>query len=250
MKKLHRVALVATMAGALGACGEEDGGGRPPVATIEDPPAYFGLEPCTCYEYVLADGSSPLRLGVAVERVANVFSSPGEEPEHLLVFRRNATVERVDGYRFDGNDLVLVGTQLGGPATGVTWTANPPMVYLRAPVDRWVEQSIEQTVTFRQPGTDTVVEANPSVSFAQFEVQVSVDGGEPQPVTTYRTRWQGLPWSEPRRFFAPEQGWLQIEMENEQGSVERWVLRNKRTLGDGCPWPIDTTPRDICGASN
>jgi hypothetical protein len=246
---MYRVALVAMLAAATTACGAEDDGTTIlPEPTLEDPVGYYGLEACTCYEYAPEDGG-PERLGVAVEALTDRFSgTPGLE-EHVVRYRRNGSLVREDTFRPTDPDLLLSSSRIRDAAGETLWLFEPPLPYLRYPVE--VRQPVTATSTMREFGAETGTEVSFRANYVEGAVDASLDGGATTQTfeDAIRVGYTGLVFPEHFRWFSPENGWVQLELDIE-GTRTEWVLLNKRQLGNGCPWDPADPPQDVCGIRN
>ncbi|WP_373048894.1 hypothetical protein [Vulgatibacter sp.] len=239
----HRVAFAATLAAALTACGTDDARSDvQPEPELENPEAYFGLDVCTCYEYVPVGGGNEV-LGIAVESVTDTVAGSGGNMEHVVRYRRNGAEIRQDVYRPTDPDLLLRQVTIGSPAAGTIWQSSPPVPWLRFPVESG--KQVTQDATFTEFGGDQTEEVAFVANYLAEQVQASTDGGEPETFDAVRISYQGLPFSELPRWFVPETGFVRVELDIE-GTRTRWQLANKRVLEGGCPWEPGEQIGDTC----
>jgi len=255
---MYRLATVAALAAALGACGGEEGKKQIiPSAQLEDPVAYFGMQMCTCYEYAPESGG-PEMLGVAVETTTDRFSAGSGIQETVVRYRRNGVQFREDVFRATDPDLLLSATRIGSGATEQLWTYNPPLPYVRFPAKAGLTVTAETQMKLF--GGDTQ-----KVNFRANYVSEAVDGvtttrgdTEETMADAVRTSYTFAPGddaqgpldrtSDPFRWFVPNTGWAKLEFELD-GKRSEWVLRNVRPIAD-CPTDYATRPTDICGTTS
>jgi len=245
----HRVAY-ATLAAALAACGTEETTRLPSVPEIEDPEAYFALQPCSCWEFVRADGASPIRLGIAVESVGSDAPGSDGEQEYVLTYRVGGLEQRRDVLRLEETEVLLRQARVGSQVS-TTWIAEPPLPWLVYPVEPR-SQAIESDVTLSDfSSVEEPISTRFRATYGATTVEGSRDNGETtETFDAVRIRYQGLPFDEGLfRSFVPELGWVQVEMEVD-GARTNFVLHNVRTLGGNCPVAPGDRPDDICGTIN
>lgn len=249
-------ALVLVFAGA---CGDSDDTPPPqdPGPEIEDPRAYFGLEPCVCYEYRdVGDPSSPLRLGIAVENVSGNLS--GGEVYHVVRYRYGPSAQWVRMDLIDPTDpdvlLFQYETREGGE--NVVWRMDPPIPLARGPLGEHDRVSTEtEALPFGSAEpvpeswkVDTIHSRQPEKVWVQLMDEFGLEKEEVQ-VEAYPVTYRGLPqnWREGTRWYAPELGLVQLEF-SVDGELRTWVLDGMRTL-DGCSADVGDAVelQDKCG---
>lgn len=235
----------ATLAVALAACGTEDARTPVPVEEIGDPVKYFGVEPCTCYEFLPEGGGS--RLGIAVEAVTtSVIGNPDDAEEYVMRYRVGGVETRQYVFRPTDPDLLLRQIRTGG-VTGSTWSSTPALPWIRFPAEPR-DQPVEATAELSEllsgnPPTEVAFRAN----YVGATVEASLDGGETtQTFDATRISYQGLPFNEQFRWFVPEVGLVRVELETNQGRTN-YILNRKYQLGGTCPVADLGTPDEICG---
>ncbi len=246
---IHRVALAAVLAASFTACGSDDDGTTIlPEPKLEDPVAYFGLEPCTCYEFA-PEGGGPERLGVAVEVVTDQFSGTPGLDEYLMRYRHQGALVREDAFRPTDPDLQLARARVRSTDGEKLWVFEPPLPFLRFPVE--AREPVTAKSTQKEFGSPDSTEINFRTNYIADAVEGSIDGGATMQTfdDAVRLQYTGLLFPEHFRWFSPNNGWVQLELEID-GSRTEWVLHNKRQLGNGCPWESGTPPQDVCGVIN
>lgn len=246
---------------ALGACGEDPPTYVPPKNQIEDPIAYFGMAPCSCYEYAPADEwaagenkNFSRKLGVAVENIGG--STRLGRDYHRVRFRIGGVAVREE-YLDPTNPLLLIA---GVNPTGVTndpvLRFDPPATLIEAPPESGqlvrsksvtslvspteTEEGSEVTV-IAQARTEEEVEIGVYSNIEQFSV--------PETVTALPISYGGVEGLRNQvRWFVPEMGFVKLEMEL-AGETNEWVLVKTRMLDPAsCDYEGGPTePVDECG---
>ena len=239
----HRLALAATLAVALNACGPDDSGPVvQPEPELENPAAYFGLEPCTCYEYAPADGG-PQRLGVAVEAVTDRFFTGIDH--HVVSYRLNGQQIREDFFQPTDPDLVLRRSKIRGDAGDVTWVFEPEgFPFLQFPVQG--NKSVVAPVTQRQFGEDASENVTMHADYVAQPVEASLDGETTQSFDSVRVAWRDGLFRDDLRWFVPETGWVRLELPIDNKRTE-WVLQRKFQMPGTCPWDYAAPVDFVCG---
>lgn len=247
--RLTAVSLaVATL--ALAAC---DGGDErtppPPPPSVGDPEAYFGVAPCSCFEYVADDPQNPLRLGIAVESRTDIFT-PGHD-QYVLRYRLNGQQRRADFFDPTDPELRINWVNLGSGDNDQYFELAEGLPFVTGPVeDQTTVEASTQALT-KELGTETgTTTISMRADYAAQPVEASLDGGERQTLQATRILYGGLPWGDQVRWFVPGVGFVKLELELEENSGRvTWILNRVRTLEGGCPWrPGDPIPGEqICG---
>lgn len=262
VRRFRPASLLAAVvfASLVAACGEESSPyvpeGREPLA---DPPAYFGVSACTCFEFVREDGVLDAGLGVAVESVTDVFSGALEGQEtkyHVLRYRRGGQVKRTDFLRPTDPDLLLAGVNFGSQDWENLLRLDPPVPYLRYPIDEQTKSVKADSSVQLAPAGEAQAEAQPLAFRADYtpaQVIASFDYGEAQPMDAIRVLYDALPWPDITRFYVPAKGLVKLEnLDLQDGEAPKtWVLKGIRQLGGGCPWETGTAipASEICGSN-
>ena len=261
---MHRLlrapALVALSLSLLAGCGEEEGtpynGGQ--VEPIGDAAAYFGVAPCHCLEFARADGSFDVGLGVAVETITDVYSGALEgegQAYHVLRYRHGGQVRRTDFLRPTDPDLLLAGVNLGGDDWDHLLRIDPPVPYLRYPLERQDRPVTLATSTQSAPGgalTGEVVPLAYRADFAPGTAFFSTDGNPAVEGETIQVFYDSVPWPDTSRHVMARTGVVKFDLDLQDGQGRKtWVLKRVRQLGGGCPWSgTDAIPGDqICGSN-
>lgn len=248
---MHRRLPAAALAAlALSAC--DDGDERtppPPGPSIGDPVTYFAVPSCRCMEYVPEDENSPMRLGIAIESVADIYT-PGVE-QHVARYRVNGQVRRVDFYAPTDPVLKLAWVNLGQGDNDAYYEIEGGLPFLTGPVEEqrtvMAQASVKQKVFGADQGEPITVSLRADYA-ADQTVLAALDGGARQSFTATRVLYSGLPWDEQVRWFVPEIGFVQLELELDDTSGRvTWILNNVRELEGGCPWRPGDPPQDTCG---
>lgn len=248
MMSKHRLLSVpplALLALAM-ACGGSDEKEKIQIEkpSMGDPVAYFGMEACSCYEYVATDGSDTRRLGIAVERVDDFYSDVAGKNVHAVVYRLGGAVQKTYVVDPTNPDLRLTRVKTGAVAGDDEFRMSPGMS-----IAHWLEDKSQKVTTkaevTRYQNASAVGEPQTLDLHAligkENPVRASLDdGATEQDYPATLIEYSGTPWNEPKRWFVPEVGNVQVEFNG-----TRWILRNKRTLGGGCP---GDSVKDICGA--
>lgn len=250
-RRLISIPSLALLALAV-ACGSEE-----PKKVIEfdgpemgDPAEYFGVEACTCYEYESTDKTEPRMLGVAVERVDDFYSDAGKKRDvHAIVYRLGGAQQMV--YVVDPTEpnLLLNRVQTGTQNTDDEWRLSPGMSLVQWPGKAGTQVAGKHAATKYQNGmqVDEPQEVEIKTFFSEAQVPASLDGNETQVFEATRIEYLGTPWNEPRRWFVPGVGNVQLELELSTmgGKKTTWRLHNVRELDRAsCPGP---SPKDVCG---
>ena len=212
--------------------------------TMDNPVAYFGMEACTCYEYVTVDNSDTRRLGVAVERVDDFYSDVAGKDVHAVVYRLGGAVQKTYVVDPTNPDLRLTRVKTGAMAGDDEWRMSPGMSLAHWLEDTTKKVTVQSQVTRYQNAIPVDDEPQTldihTLLGKETPVKASLDdGATEQDYQATLIEYSGTPWSEPKRWFVPEVGTVQLEFNG-----TRWILRNKRTLAGGCP---GDTVKDICG---
>jgi hypothetical protein len=257
--------LAIPLAIAWMSCGSVEEIYIPPKGQIEDPVAYFGMEPCTCYEYVLesewkqSTSGFTQKLGMAVENVG--MATDFGKKLHIVRYRHSGRTDRIVRQDFvDPTDpkLLLYGVNPSGRTGGEYWKMSPPPPLVSGPVQEGALVLAEaETTKHSPPDTD---EEGPTTAFrAQYrnleEVEIGVydeieQAFHRETVQAYPISYGGASdlgrevWNSQRRWFVPERGFVKMKMPL-AGEENTWVLLHTRTL-EGCT-PEGAEPRDWCG---
>src|SRR5690606_4473335 len=128
--------LVAAL--GLGACGEEPPQYVPPKKEqIDDPVAYFGLAPCTCYEYAPApaweggERSFSRKLGVALVNIGGGIRLGRDS--HGVGYRLRAQAVQEDYPDRSAPQRLLPGVNKTGVVSERIMKCDPPPVLIDAP---------------------------------------------------------------------------------------------------------------------
>lgn len=250
---------IAALAVALAACGTEDEGpdiilGEP---ELEDPVAYFGLQPCTCYEFVDESGMAP-NLGVAVEAVSSEFlgNKDGTE-EYALVYNIGGNGLRTYVFRPTDPDLLLRQVRIDPPLGPIWNIAEPFAPYLRYPVEpreQPVEaefQMSEMVEGASQDPVDVTFRANylPEEQTFTYSTDNGATTAESEEATRVLYRFNNVGFDEGVKWFIPEVGLVRAEVTVPGAGRTTYVLRNKRQLGGTCPSnDLGTSVGDLCGS--
>jgi len=249
----HPVAF-ATLAAALAACGtEKDPVEIGPNTKIDDPVAYFGLEPCTCYDFEPVSGASQARLGIAVEAVSTSFpGNPDGAEEYALVYRIAGTTDRIYVLRPTDPVLELRQVQLDFP-TGSVWTADPPIPYVQGPIepkDRPVEATVQMTEIDPEGITHDPVEVAFRADYVgESDLTWSVDGETEVTGDAVRVSFRRLPFEERFRWFVPEVGPVRVEYDTGSGRTIYQLVRKRMLDSATCPSDNLATRPGGCGTS-
>lgn len=252
--------LVAAL--GLGACGEEPPQYVPPKKEqIDDPVAYFGLAPCTCYEYAPAaeweEGERffSRKLGVAVENIGGGIRLGRDY--HRVRFRVRGQAVREEYLDPSTPQLLLAGVNKTGVVNDPIMKFDPPAVLIDAPPQAGQLLRTKVTTSFVSP-TD-VEEGQEVTVIAQVRNAEEVEYGAwdefekifvPQTAEALPIAFAGVDGlRNDTRWFVPEKGFVKIRMEIE-GEPTEWVLVNVRMLDaetcdhEGGP----SEPVDLCGS--
>jgi hypothetical protein len=260
-RRLRPATLLAAVLSVslLAACGEESNP-RPPEERepLADPPAYFGVTPCTCFEFVREDGIIDTGLGVAVEKVTDTYSGALEGQAvkyHVLRYRRGGQVQRTDFLRPTDPDLLLAGVNIGSQDWDKLLRLDPPVPYLRYPIDEQGQPVRLATTAQLVRAGEPQGEAEPlafRADYTKATVIASVDGGQAAPMEAIRVLYDSVPWPDVTRFYVPATGLVKLEnlKFGEDDTPVTWVLKGIRQLGGGCPWEDEDQipPTEICGS--
>lgn len=260
---MHRLPRVSAIAALIFlpfvACSSDSGSPYEPepVETIGDPATYFGVTPCRCLEFIREDGSFGNDLGIAVERVTDVFSGAleGEGLEyHVLRYRIGGMVRRTDLLRPTDPDLLLAGVNVGGDDWDNLIRIDPPVPFLRFPLDKQTNAVRLETTTEAAPSGVFSEDPKPlsyRADFAPGTAFFATDGGASAQGATIQVFYGALPWPETTRHVVAGTGLVKLELDLGDGKGKTsWVLKRVRQLGGGCPWNGETIPNDqICGIS-
>ncbi|HWV38169.1 MAG TPA: hypothetical protein VN033_06785 [Vulgatibacter sp.] len=247
MRSKHRLLSIPTI--ALFALSMACGGGDEEIQiekpTMGDPAAYFGVEACTCYEYEVTDGSDARMLGVAVERVDDFYSDEAGKDVHAVVYRLGGAVQATYVVDPTNPDLLLTRMQ-NVVGTGDEWRLTPGMSLAHWLEDRSAMVSTKvQATLYRNAspeGEPQEIEMRTLIDESTTPIRASLDGGETEQDYDARLiQYSQTPWKEPKRWFVPEIGNVQLEFNG-----ARWILHNKRILEGGCP---GESVQDICGVN-
>lgn len=257
---------------ALGACGGEDEQQTfEPPALIDEPVAYFGMEPCTCYEYAPAaeweagESSFSRKLGVAVENFGGEVRLGRDY--HVIRYRMMGTANRVVRQEFlDPTDpeLLVAAIDPTGESNAPYLRFDPPASLVRAERDPDSKEAIlpvGSLITSKAETTEVspVEEApGPEVRVsAQYLPEEEVEIGfwdeiareyARETLSATPIRYSGAEGLESgqRRWFVPERGFVKMTLDL-LDETETWVLVNTRELvAEGCT-PEGAEPTDWCG---
>lgn len=266
MRKLP--AMTAILLGiALASCGDEgkDGPFIPKKDLIEDPVTYFGMEPCTCYEYVRESewaqndpSKITTKLGVAVENVgaAKEFG----KQVHIVRYRMGGNVlVRQDYLDPTSPELLLYGANPTGKTTAPFWQFEPAISFVRGPVEEGKVVSSTAKVSRITP-PDQKSEGVESTFRAQYRPVETVEIGKydevekvfhREAVEAYPISYRGAStfeqddvWEGQTRWFVPERGFVKMKL-NLAAQEDTWVLLHTRQLEECTPEGAE--PRDWCG---
>ncbi len=246
----RRLSTLALAAAALSGC--DDGDERtppPPDPTIGDPVTYFAVPACRCMEYVPEDENSPMRLGIAIESVSDIYTQGVEQ--HVARYRVNGQVRRVDFYTPTDPVLKLAWVNLGQGDNDQYFEIEGGLPFVTGPVEAqssvMAQASVKEKIFGAEQGAPTTASLRADYTPDQA-VLASLDGGPRQSFTATRVLYSGLPWDERVRWFVPEIGFVQLELTlDDQSGRVKWILNNVRTLEGGCPWRPGDPPQDTCG---
>ncbi|HEY0838969.1 MAG TPA: hypothetical protein VGD74_02165, partial [Vulgatibacter sp.] len=206
---------------------------------------------CVCYEYESTDKTEPRLLGVAVERVDDFFADSGSKRNvHAIVYRLAGTKQMVYVVDPTKPDLLLNRVETGTSMTDDEWRLSPGMSLVQWPGNVGTQVERKQMATRYQNGLQVGEPEEVTIqTFFSDTVQIpaSLDGGESQVFEATRIEYVGTPWDEPRRWFVPGVGNVQLELELTTMAKKKttWRLRNVRELDrETCPGP---SPKDPCG---
>lgn len=264
MRKLTAL-LAIPFAIAWVSCGEDDAVHIPPKGQLEDPVAYFGMEPCTCYEYVLEQeweqGATEYtqKLGMAVENLG--MAADFGKQLHIVRYRLSGRTDRVVRQDFlDPSDpnLLLYGTNPTGRTGGEFWKMSPAAPLVSGPVDEGALVVADAETTKVTPPDSE--EEGPQTAFrAQYRPVEEVEIGKydeieqvfhRETVEAYPISYGGASdlgrdvWNGQMRWFVPERGFVKMRLPL-GGEENTWVLLHTRQL-DQCT-PEGAEPRDWCG---
>lgn len=252
-RRLVSIPSIALLALAA-ACGTEE----KKVIPIEgpemgEPVAYFGVEECTCFEYESTDKAESRRLGVAVERVDDFYADSGDKRNvHAIVYRLGGTKQMLYVVDPTNPDLLLNRVETGASADDDEWRLSPGMSLVQWPGNAGTQVERKHTATLYRNAVQIGEPEEVTIkTFFSDPVQVlaSVDGVETQEFEATRVEYWGTPWDEPRRWFVPGVGNVQLELQLASMAKKKttWRLRNVRELDRAtCPGP---SPKDVCGSS-
>lgn len=263
------VALSLFAALGLAACGGEDTPTKlPPAVVLEDPVGYFGMEPCTCYEYAPEDewlaGKSDFseKLGMAIENIGGQVQFG--RPLHIVRYRLMGTLNRVVRQEYlDPTDpeLLLYGVIPTGERNDPMWKFDPPASLVRGPVQSGTHVTMTlQTTKHTPPDTD---EEGPEIRpTAQYRTEEEVEIGEwdeveqisqrmtvtATPIAYTGARDLGTDvWNGQVRWFVPERGFVKMTLDL-AGESKSWVLVRTRKLAEEACTPTGADPMDLCGS--
>lgn len=245
-----------------------------PPFELEEPAAYFGVEPCVCYEYRdVNDPASPLRLGIAVENVSAFYSHEAKKKvEHIIRYRYgpNGAVVRTDFVDPTDPDLLLLRTDISGTDSADSLRLDPPIPFLRAPAEDqgrvsaetqathvfWVAgdegqelkeetQGLKMEMVYALEPKQVIIKRTDELGLKKDEVAVDA-----YRVTFREFVWdgEGHSWQENYRLFSPELGVVELQFPVE-GETKTWRLDEVRRL-EGCKAEVTTNverPKDHCG---
>jgi len=242
-RRLLSIPSLALLALAVACGGDDDKKIEIEKPTMGDPAAYFGVEACTCYEYETTDGSDSRTLGVAVERVDDFYSDVVGKDVHTIVYRLGGAVQAT--YVVDPTNPDLLLTRVQSVTSGDEWRLSPGMSLSHWLGDRSSMVSTKVSATRYQNATPVdepqELEIRTLIEGTTSPIRASLDGGATEEdYDATLIQYTQTPWKEPKRWFVPEIGNVQVEYRG-----ARWILRNKRILEGGCPGAGVT---DICGA--
>lgn len=244
------------------ACGGDEGTPQPidpdPIEPIGDPATYFGIAPCHCLEFTRADGAFGSDLGIAVERITDAYSvaleGAGQE-YHVLRYRIGGQVRRTDLLRPTDPDLLLAGVNLGRDDWENLVRIDPPVPFLRFPLDQQTRPVTLATQTEAVPGgvfSEDLVPLDYRADFTPATAFFSTDGTDPVEAETIQVFYSSLPWPEASRHVVPRTGLVKFDLDLQDGQGKTtWILKRVRQLGGGCPWgdADHIPPNQICGTT-
>lgn len=247
-------ALLAAL--ALVACGDEPDkniGPKDPVLTVEEAAAYFGVEPCKCYEYKSTDPGEPRLLGVAVERVDDHYTEAGDRNDkHVLVYRLGSSLQKRYVLEPTTDELLLSRVYEGDGISDPEWRLSPHATWLRYPMKTGAEIARSTEMSKYENGLPVEGESHDEdfrvITASSLEsINASLDGGEREPFEAIRVETIGAKWREGNRWFVPEIGNVRLDVWlPSMDKRTSWVLHNVRMLDESCP---GTELRDFCGSS-
>lgn len=257
--------LAIPLAIAWTSCGTVEDTYIPPKGQIENPVAYFGMEPCTCYEYVLESewkqGTSGFteKLGVAVENVG--MATDFGKKVHIVRYRHSGRTDRVVRQDYlDPTDpsLLLYGVNPSGRTGGAYWKMSPAAPLVSGPLTEGKLIVADASTSMHTP-PDTNEEGPDTAFRAQYRNLEEVEIGSwdeveqvfhRETVEAYPISYGGASdlgrdvWNGQQRWFIPERGFVKMKLPLD-GQENTWVLLHTRQL-EGCT-PEGAEPRDWCG---
>lgn len=259
---------ISLLALSLAACGGDDEPQQfapPPV--IEDPLAYFGMAPCSCFEYAPADEwaqgkeTFSAKLGVAVERLGGERLL--DRNYHLVRYRVVGTLNEVVREEYldpTDPDLLVAGVNVTGRRNDPVLRLDPPASLVRGPAEEMELVRSKTDISERAPAAEEEpAESESTELIVQYRDEEGVEIGYWDAIeqSYLRETVRAIPISyrgveglrnDHVRWFVPGTGFVKLRMEH-RGEKNEWVLINTRMLDPGsCDYDGGTSePIDHCG---